>query len=66
MKKITITKEELIEILAVLDKFPDVEKTELAYDNNNGIGYILTMSFPYVVNGIATTQTVEIAGVDQW
>jgi len=66
MKKITITKEELIEILAVLDKFPEVEKTELAYDNNNGIGYILTMSFPYVVNGIATTQTVEIAGVDQW
>ena len=66
MKKITITKEELIEILAVLDKFPEVENTELAYDNNSGIGYILSMSFPYVVNGVATTQTVEITGVDQW
>ena len=66
MKKITILKEELIEILAVLDKFPDVEKIDVGYDNNNGIGYILNISFPYVVNDIATTQTVEITGVDQW
>lgn len=66
MKKITILKEELIEILAVLDKFPDVEKIDVEYDNNNGIGYILNISFPYVVNDIATTQTVEITGVDQW
>jgi hypothetical protein len=66
MKKITILKEELIEILAVLDKFPDVEKIDVGYDNNNGIGYILNISFPYLVNDIATTQTVEITGVDQW
>lgn len=66
MKKITITKEELTEILAVLDKFPEVEKIDISYDNNNGIGYILNISFPYVVNSIATTQSVEITGVDQW
>jgi hypothetical protein len=66
MKKITLQKEELLEILAVLDKFPEVEKIDVEYDNNNGIGYILKISFPYVVNGIATTQTVEISGVDQW
>lgn len=66
MKKITILKEELQEILQVLEKFPEVEKIDIAYDNTNGIGYILTISFPYVVNGIATTQTVEISGVDQW
>jgi hypothetical protein len=66
MKKITITKEELTEILAVLAKFPEVEKIDISYDNNNGIGYLLNISFPYVVNGIATTQTVEIVGVDQW
>ena len=66
MKKITIQKEELIEILAVLDKFPEVEKVDVEYDNNSGIGYILAISFPYVVNGVATTQTVEITGVDQW
>lgn len=66
MKKITILKEELTEILEVLEKFPEVEKIEVEYDNNNGIGYILKISFPYVVNGVATTQTVEITGVDQW
>ena len=66
MKKITILKEELQEILQVLEKFPEVEKIDIAYDNNNGIGYILTISFPYVVNGIATIQSVEISGVDQW
>jgi hypothetical protein len=66
MKKITIQKEELTEILAVLDKFPEVDTVEVEYDNNSGIGYILKISFPYVVNGVATTQTVEITGVDQW
>jgi hypothetical protein len=66
MKKITILKEELQEILQVLEKFPEVEKIDIAYDNTSGIGYILTISFPYVVNGIATTQTVEISGVDEW
>ena len=66
MKKITIRKEELIEILAVLDKFPEVETIDISYDNNSGIGYLLAISFPYVVNDVATTQTVEIAGVDQW
>lgn len=66
MKKITIRKEELTYILAVLDKFPDVEKIDLSYDGSSGIGYVLNIEFPYVVNGIATTQTVEIAGVDRW
>jgi hypothetical protein len=66
MKKITIQKDELKEILAVLDKFPEVDRIDVTYDNNSGIGYILSISFPYVVNGIATTQTVEITGVDQW
>lgn len=66
MKKITLQKEELLEILAVLDKFPEVTSINVEYDNNSGIGNILTISFPYVVNGVATTQTVEISGVDQW
>lgn len=66
MKKITILKEELQEILQVLEKFPEVEKIDIAYDNNSGIGYILTISFPYVVNEVATTQTIEITGVDAW
>lgn len=66
MKKITIQKEELLEILAVLEKFPDVTSIHLEYDSNTGIGYILNISFPYVVNGVATTQTIEISGVDQW
>lgn len=66
MKKITITKEELTEILAVLDKFPTVDKIDISYDGASGIGYLLAISFPYVVNDVATTQTVEIAGVDQW
>jgi len=66
MKKITIQKEELLEILSVLEKFPEVDRIEVAYDNNNGIGYLLQISFPYIVNGVATMQTIEIAGVDQW
>lgn len=65
MKTITIRKDELIEILAVLEKFPEVTKIEVEYQSGS-IGDILNISFPYVVNGIATTQTVEISGVDQW
>jgi|LakMenEpi03Aug12_release.lakeMendotaPanAssembly.Ray.scaffolds.fasta_scaffold228949_3 hypothetical protein len=66
MKKITLLKEELLEILEVLEKFPDVEKIEVGYDGSSGIGYLLEISFPYIVNEVATTQTIEISGVDTW
>lgn len=66
MKKITVTKDELKEILEVLEKFPEVDKVDVNYNCASGIGYILEISFPYVVNGVATTQTIEITGVDQW
>lgn len=66
MQKITIRKEEFQEILSVLTKFPEVKQVDVEYNNNNGIGYTLKISFPYVVNDVATTQTVEITGFDQW
>jgi hypothetical protein len=66
MKKITMNKDELQEILAVLDKFPEVNTFELSCDSSNGIGSILTISFPYTVNGIKSCQLIEISGVDKW
>lgn len=66
MSKIKIYKQELQDILATLEKFPEVEQIDLSCHGNNGIGYILDISFPYTVNGVATTQTIEISGVDKW
>lgn len=66
MKKITLLKSELTDIISILDKFPEVTNIELTYDTHCGIGHTLSMSFPYVVNDIATTQSIEITGVDSW
>ena len=61
-----MNKEELQQILEVLEKFPGVETFELLHNDSSGIGNILNLSFPYVVNGIHSTQLIEISGVDKW
>ena len=66
MKKITMNTDELQDLLAVLEKFPDVKTFDLLFDSSSGIGNILTVSFPYVVNGVNSQQLIEISGVDKW
>ena len=66
MSKIKVYKQELQDILATLEKFPEVDQVDLVCRNESGIGYILDISFPYTVNGVNTVQTIEISGVDKW
>lgn len=66
MSKIKVYKQELQDILATLEKFPEVDQVDLVCRNESGIGYILDISFPYTVNGVDTVQTIEISGVDKW
>lgn len=66
MKRITMNKDELQDILAVLDKFPDIKTFDVLFDGSSGIGNTLSISFPYTVNGVNSWQLIEISGVDKW
>lgn len=66
MNKIRLTRADLLNITAVLDKFPEVESVELVQEGNNGIGTILDMEFKYKVNLVDCKLTVNIADESSW
>jgi hypothetical protein len=59
-------KDDLIKMLEILEKFPDVESVEVRSDNSSGIGAVTTMCLTTTVNGVEGTLEVEISGVENW
>lgn len=59
-------RKDIEKIVAVLEKFPDLETFELESDHSSGIGAYTTMTFDQEVNGMRGSFIVEIAGVEDW
>ena len=59
-------KDDLIKMLEILEKFPDVDSVEVLSDNSSGIGAVTTMRLTTKVNGVEGTLEVEISGVENW
>lgn len=64
--RIKIYKEELEEILEILNKFPEpVDMVELKY-NSNEIGHLLDLIVPTSIQGRLGEFKVRITDVDTW
>lgn len=59
-------KKELIKMLEVLEKFPEVDVVDVTVDHSSGIGAITTMKFEAEINSAAEDFEVEISGVENW
>ena len=61
-----LSKEEVLKILEVMEKFPEAGCFELKQDNNSGIGSITTLTVFTEVNGIEGHFIIEISGIENW
>lgn len=66
MNKITLTRQELIDIQKFLDAFPDASRVTIECDTSSGIGYTLTSSVDTQINTYDTTVTVSITDESNW
>lgn len=59
-------KTDILKIVEVLEKFPDLNTFELEQENHSGIGSCTYMTFTQEVNGVKGSFEVEISGVENW
>lgn len=63
--KMTLTRTEVRELLATLDRF-DIDSFELTKDARSGIGYALDIEYSTQLNDTMVTIRVPVVGVDTW
>ena len=61
-----LCKDEVIKILATMDKFPEATSFELIQDNSSGIGSVTNLIVNTTVNGLEGQFKTEISGVENW
>jgi hypothetical protein len=61
-----LSKEEVLKILEVMEKFPEADCFELKQDTDSGIGSITTLTVFTEVNGIEGHFIIEISGIENW
>lgn len=61
-----ITRKDVEKILEVMEKFPIEESYCLETGVQSGIGNIMTLTVPTIINGIKGKFTTEISGVENW
>ena len=61
-----LCKDEVIKILATMDKFPETTSFELIQDNSSGIGSVTNLIVNTTVNGLKGQFKTEISGVENW
>jgi len=66
MDRILIMRDELEEIVRILDKFTGATYVELQKDASSGIGYVLKAAVPLEVEGIRGTFTTDITNEKDW
>ena len=66
MDKIIIMRDELAEIVKVLEKFPGATYVELEKNSNSGIGYTLKAAIPLELDGTEGTFTTDITSEKDW
>ena len=61
-----LSKEEVLKILEVMEKFPEAGCFELKQDGDSGIGSITTLTVFTEVNGYEGHFIIEISGIENW
>ena len=61
-----LTRANVEDILAAMQKFPDCRSYELKESGQSGIGSILTLVVDTKVNGLPGKFEIEISGVADW
>ena len=66
MDKIIIMRDELEDIVKILDKFTGATYVELQKDTSSGIGYVLKAAIPLELDGTKGTFTTDITSEKDW
>ena len=66
MSKLSLHQENLIAIKEFCDKYPDSEYITIEVDSSSGIGSIVKVSLPTVVNGDHVTIVKTIVDESSW
>jgi hypothetical protein len=59
-------RDDIKEMLEILEKFPEAEVVEVVQDSSSGIGSHTTMRLATNVNGVDGTLEVVISSVENW
>ena len=59
-------KDDIIKILELFEKFPDVEVAEILQDHSSGIGAHTTMNINTTVNGVMGKLELVVSSVETW
>ena len=66
MNKVSLHRDDVHEILKFVEKYPDSEYLTIEVDSSSGIGSIVTVSVPAVVNGDAVVIKKTIVDESSW
>lgn len=66
MNKLTLHREDLETIKKFCDKYPDAEYITISVDSSSGIGSIIKVSIPTVINGDAVVIEKTIVDESSW
>jgi hypothetical protein len=66
MNKVSLHRDDIREILQFVEKYPDSEYLTIEVDSSSGIGSIVTVSVPAVVNGDMVIITKTIVDESSW
>jgi hypothetical protein len=66
MNKVSLHRDDVREILQFVEKYPDSEYLTIEVDSSSGIGSIVTVSVPAVVNGDMVIITKTIVDESSW
>ena len=66
MNQVSLHRDDIREILQFVEKYPDSEYLTIEVDSSSGIGSIVTVSVPAVVNGDMVIITKTIVDESSW
>jgi hypothetical protein len=66
MNKLTLHQEDLLCIKNFCDKYPEADYVTVTVDSSSGIGSIVKVSLPAVINGDMVTIEKTIVDVSGW
>ncbi len=61
-----ILRQQVEQVLAVMNKFPDHDAFQLDIDSSSGIGTVITLTMDIIHNNVAGKFTVEVSGPETW
>lgn len=66
MNQVSLHRDDVREILQFVEKYPDSDYLTIEVDSSSGIGSIVTVSIPAVVNGDVVVVTKTIVDESSW